>query len=83
MGGRTLRARAPVNYTAEGGGTNTPGWLKSKTTPRVLSSDAAVDAALTAVTDKENKPNQQKHENKSSPTTTGMPQPDQSNLSCT
>ena len=29
MEGRSLRARAPVNYKGEEGGTNTPGWLKA------------------------------------------------------
>lgn len=29
MAGRSLRARAPVNYKGEEGAANTPGWLKA------------------------------------------------------
>ncbi len=71
MEGRTLRVRAPVNYKAEPGGTNTPGWLKSKTTPRVFSEEKPSDAVQNADKDKENKLHDQKQSKKHSPASAG------------
>ena len=70
MEGRTLRVRAPVNYKAEASGTNTPGWLKSKTTTRVFSEDNT-GAPAKSDTDKENKTQGQKHAKKHSPVSEG------------
>ena len=63
MEGRTLRVRAPVNYKAEASGTNTPGWLKSKTITRVFS-EAKSRAPAKPDIDKENKAQDQKHAKK-------------------
>ncbi|DBA85377.1 TPA: hypothetical protein ACH3X2_006056 [Trebouxia sp. C0005] len=67
MEGRTLRVRAPVNYKAEPGGSNTPGWLKSKTTPRVFGEDKPGDAAKQADIDKENSKHDQRQSKKHNP----------------
>ncbi|KAL0050311.1 hypothetical protein WJX82_008729 [Trebouxia sp. C0006] len=71
MEGRTLRVRAPVNYKAEPGGSNTPGWLKSKATPRVFGEDKPGDAAKQADIDKENSKYDQKQSKKHSPASAG------------
>ncbi len=71
MEGRTLRVRAPVNYKAEPGGSNTPGWLKSKTTPRVFAEDRPGDAAKQADIDKENTKHDQRQSKKHSPASAG------------
>jgi len=71
MEGRTLRVRAPVNYKAEPGGSNTPGWLKSKTTPRVFGEDKPGDAAKQADKDKENSKHDQRQSKKHSPASAG------------
>ena len=65
-----MRVRAPVNYKAEPGGTNTPGWLKSQ--------EKAVDAASKADGDKENASSQQKHSKKHSPSISGAAKADHS-----
>ena len=70
MEGRTLRVRAPVNYKAEASGTNTPGWLKSKTTTRVFSEEQTGVPAKPD-TDKENKTQDHKHAKKLSPESAG------------
>ena len=70
MEGRTLRVRAPVNYKAETSGTNTPGWLKSKTTARVFSEEKTIIPAKSD-TDKENKNQGHKHGKKHSPESAG------------
>ncbi|KAL0042004.1 hypothetical protein WJX77_000403 [Trebouxia sp. C0004] len=71
MEGRTLRVRAPVNYKAEPSGSNTPGWLKSKTTPRALGEDKPGDAAKQADIDKENSKHDQRQSKKHSPASAG------------
>ena len=78
MEGRTLRVRAPVNYKTEPGGTNTPGWLKSKTTPRVFNHQKPESAATKADKDKENTVHDQKLSKKQSLISAGTSQADQS-----
>lgn len=70
MEGRTLRVRAPVNYKAEASGTNTPGWLKSKTTTRVFSEGKPGVSAKPDI-DKENKTQDHRHTKKHSPESAG------------
>lgn len=62
--------RAPVNYKAEISGTNTPGWLKSKTTTRVFSEELT---KLPAKADKDKENNTQGHKDgkKHSPDSAG------------
>ena len=52
MEGRTLRARAPVNYKGEEGGTNTPGWLKASS--RFSVGNATAETTAKSDTNKEN-----------------------------
>ena len=52
MEGRTLRARAPVNYKGEEGGTNTPGWLKASS--RFSSGNATIETTAKSDAEKEN-----------------------------
>ena len=70
MEGRTLRVRAPVNYKAENSGTNTPGWLKSKTTTRVFSEEKT-ELPAKADKDKENNTQGQRDSKKQSPKPAG------------
>ena len=71
MEGRTLRVRAPVNYKAEASGTNTPGWLKSKTTTRVFSQENGKEVSAKPETDKENKSQGHKQGKKDIPVSAG------------
>lgn len=71
MEGRTLRVRAPVNYSTELSGTGTPGWLKAKTTTRVFSKEDPGDAAKKADKDKENARVDQRQSKKHSPASAG------------
>lgn len=70
MEGRTLRVRAPVNYKAENSGTNTPGWLKSKTTTRVFSEEQ-IEVPAKADKDKENNTQGHRDGKKHSPDAAG------------
>ena len=65
-----MRVRAPVNYKAEASGTNTPGWLKSKTTTRVFSEGKTGVPAKPDI-DKENKTQDHRHAKKHSPESAG------------
>lgn len=70
MEGRTLRARAPVNYKGEEGGTNTPGWLKASS--RFSSGNPAAETTAKSDTNKENVVRtDSKRYKKSSPTSPG------------
>lgn len=82
MEGRTLRVRAPVNYKAEASGTNTPGWLKSKTSTRVFSQEKGKEVSVKPENDKENRAQAQQGK-KDSPVSAGKQQADAgSSIAC-